>query len=262
MKTPLDTDFNTDFANQIAQLEAYNKHHYRPNSYLHKWWARRCGSTFRLILKQLVEDEARRDYYAPGGLAGKIILDPMMGGGTTLHEAIRLDAHVVGADLEPIPVLQARATLTPVDMVALEKAYKQFYTALRKEITPFFQTKCPQTGVETPINYTLYGVKRICNGRSVIMVDSLVLRVESDGSTVQLCPRCHAVLVDTAVCSCGDSAEKPPLLEKGTKIFAEQPAEFEDDYSIPHYQRYVPLALVMSTCTWAARSPVGELPHA
>lgn len=44
-------------------------------------------STFRLILKHLVENEHQRDY-APGGLEGKIILDPMMGGGT-LHEAIR-----------------------------------------------------------------------------------------------------------------------------------------------------------------------------
>ncbi|MEZ4593372.1 MAG: hypothetical protein R3D55_19830 [Chloroflexota bacterium] len=245
MKIPLDTEFDTDFANQIAQLEAYNKHHYRPNSYLHKWWARRCGSTFRLILKQLVEDEAQRNYYAPGGLAGKIILDPMMGGGTTLHEAIRLGAHVIGADLEPIPVLQARATLTPVSMVDLEKAYKQFYTALRKEIAPFFQTKCPETGVETPINYTLYGVKRICNGRSVIMVDSLVLRVESDGSTVQLCSNCHAILWDTAVCDCENGGDKPPLLEKGAKTFAGEPAEFEDDNSMPFYQRYVPLALVL-----------------
>jgi DNA modification methylase len=245
MTTPLDTDFNTEFANQIAQLEAYNKHHYRPNSYLHKWWARRCGSTFRLILKQLVEDEAQRDYYAPGGLAGKIILDPMMGGGTTLHEAIRLGANVIGADLEPIPVLQARATMTQVDMVALEKAYKLFYTALRKEIAPLFETKCPESGLATAVNYTLYGVRRICNGRSVIMVDSLVLRVESDGSTIQLCPRCRTVLWDTAVCDCDEVTDKPPLLEKGAKMFAGEPAEFEDDHSIPFYQRYVPLVLVL-----------------
>ncbi|MCB8948891.1 MAG: hypothetical protein H6653_12835 [Ardenticatenaceae bacterium] len=245
MTTPLDTDFDTDFANRIAQLEAYNKHHYRPNSYLHKWWARRCGSTFRLILKQLAEVEAQRDYYAPGGLAGKIILDPMMGGGTTLHEAIRLGAHVIGADLEPIPVLQARATLTQVDLVALEKAYKLFYTELRKAIGPYFTTVCPENGLETAVNYTLYGVRRVCNGRSVIMVDSLVLRVEADGSTIQLCPRCHAILHDTAVCHCGDTAGKPPLLEKGTTTFAGEPAEFEDDNSIPYYQRYVPLVLVM-----------------
>ncbi len=240
MTIPLDTDFDTDFANQIAQLEAYNKHHYRPNSYLHKWWARRCGSTFRLILKQLVENEAQRDYYAPGGLAGKIILDPMMGGGTTLHEAIRLGAHVIGADLEPIPVLQARATLTKVDLAELERAYKRFYTELRKAVSPYFQTTCPESGLATAVNYTLYGVKRVCNGRPVIVVDSLVLRVEADGSTIRLCPRCHGVLLDTAVCACTDGGDKPPLVERGDIA----PDDDVTDLDLPFYQRYVPLVLV------------------
>lgn len=240
MTIPLDTDFDTDFANQIAQLEAYNKHHYRPNSYLHKWWARRCGSTFRLILKQLVENEAQRDYYVPGGLAGKIILDPMMGGGTTLHEAIRLGAHVVGADLEPIPVLQARATLTQVNLAELERAYKRFYTELRKAVSPYFQTVCPESGLATAVNYTLYGVQRICNGRPVIVVDSLVLRVEPDGSTIRLCPRCHAVLLDTAVCTCTEVGDKLPLLEKSAISHEDEVSDLER----PFYQRYVPLVLV------------------
>ena len=100
---PIDTDFPVQSADLLARLESYNKHHYRPNSYLHKWWARRCGSTFRYILKGLVADPARRDYYTAGGLEGMVILDPMMGGGTTLHEAIRLGANVIGADLDPIP---------------------------------------------------------------------------------------------------------------------------------------------------------------
>lgn len=244
MTTPLDTDFNTDFANQIAQLEAFNKHHYRPNSYLHKWWARRCGSTFRLILKQLVEEETQRDYYTAGGLAGKIILDPMMGGGTTLHEAIRLGAHVIGADLEPIPVLQARATLSQVDLLDLERAYKQFYTELRQAVSPYFQTICPESGLATAVNYTLYGVKRICNGRSVIMVDSLVLRQEMDGSVISLCPCCHAVLQNESACGCSSPGDKLPLIEKGAKTVAGEPAEFSDDLTIPFYQRYVPLVIV------------------
>ena len=101
-------------ANQLSQIEAFNKHLFRPNTYLHKWWARRCGSTFRLILKQFVPTVGRRDYYAAGGLEGKIVLDPMMGGGTTLHEAIRLGANVIGADVDPIPVVQTRASLTQI----------------------------------------------------------------------------------------------------------------------------------------------------
>ena len=40
---PIDASFTVDFANAIAEHESYNKHLYRPNTYLHKWWARRCG---------------------------------------------------------------------------------------------------------------------------------------------------------------------------------------------------------------------------
>ena len=108
----MDDSFPEKFVDELSRLEVYNKHLFRPNTYLHKWWARRCGSTFRAILKQFVPNVNRRDYYAPGGLEGKIVLDPMMGGGTTLHEAIRLGANVIGADIDPIPVVQARATLT------------------------------------------------------------------------------------------------------------------------------------------------------
>ena len=84
---------------------------FRPNTYLHKWWARRCGTTFRTILKQFAPQDALTDYYdPPAALAGKVILDPMMGGGTTLHEAIRLGANVIGADIDPIPIIQTRAS--------------------------------------------------------------------------------------------------------------------------------------------------------
>ncbi|HEY1410056.1 MAG TPA: hypothetical protein VF434_14020, partial [Promineifilum sp.] len=126
----IDTAFDVDFADRLARFETYNKHNYRPNTYLHKWWGRRCGSTFRLILKGLVEDPEERSYYAPGGLEGKIILDPMMGGGTTLHEAIRLGASVIGVDVDPIRVLQGRATLTEVPLPELIAAFDEFQAQL------------------------------------------------------------------------------------------------------------------------------------
>lgn len=75
----IDESFPEQFADQLSRQEVFNKHLFRPNTYLHKWWARRCGSIFRTILKQFVPDPKRRDYYAPGGLEGKIVLDPMMG---------------------------------------------------------------------------------------------------------------------------------------------------------------------------------------
>ncbi|MCI0560558.1 MAG: hypothetical protein MN733_18890 [Nitrososphaera sp.] len=136
----IDNHLNTRLADLLAEREVYNKHLYRPNSYQHKWWARRCGSTFRLILKHLVEGDA--NYYESGGLEGVIILDPMMGGGTTLHEAIRLGASVIGCDIEPIPVLNARAALTYIPLARLEDAFRQLYAAVYADVGHLFITHC------------------------------------------------------------------------------------------------------------------------
>src|SRR3990170_1039510 len=158
----IDESFPEKFANQLAQQEAFNKHLFRPNTYLHKWWARRCGSTFRTILKQFVPDPQRRDYYAPGGLEGKIVLDPMMGGGTTLHEAIRLGANVIGADIDPIPIVQARATLTQASLKDLQAAFDRFFDDLYQRIGSYFQTECPNCEQTLYARYTLVAVVGSC----------------------------------------------------------------------------------------------------
>src|SRR5690606_6069255 len=144
----------------MARRESYNKHHYRPDTYMHKWWARRCGSTFRLILKHLVADAERQGYYTPGGLAGRVVLHPMMGGGTTLHEALRLGASVVGGDIDPIPVLQARATLSAAPLPALEQGFAALMAALQERLGPLFTTHCPTCAAEAPLRFVLYGAKR------------------------------------------------------------------------------------------------------
>ena len=58
---PIDTTFPEEEANRLATIESFNKHLFRPNTYLHKWWARRSGTTFRHILKQLVPEAQKSD---------------------------------------------------------------------------------------------------------------------------------------------------------------------------------------------------------
>lgn len=191
---PIDDQFDTEFANTIAHYETYNKHHYRPNTYLHKWWGRRCGSTFRLILKGLVTEPSAATYYEPGGLEGMIILDPMMGGGTTIHEALRMGANVVGVDIDPIPVLQARASLSPTDRTRLEAGFRTFFDGVRAVVEPYFLTTCPTCGQSVPVRHALYGQRRHCGCREVLVVDSLVIRREADGTVLRFCPACGVVV--------------------------------------------------------------------
>ncbi|MFZ0545916.1 MAG: hypothetical protein WAM60_10790 [Candidatus Promineifilaceae bacterium] len=241
---PIDRAFDVDFANALARYESYNKHLYRPNTYLHKWWARRCGTTFRLLLKHLVEAEHRRDYYSPGGLEGKVILDPMMGGGTTLHEAIRMGANVIGADIDPIPILQARATLAELPLPTLEDAFDTFFEQLQTKIGPYYTTACPDCNRQSVLRFMLYGLKRYCACGPATFVDSFILRRESNGTVIQLCPNCYNVTTDANGCPCTPQPDKRPLFLKTTRRCPDCNQPFRDDFNTPFYARYVPLVRV------------------
>ena len=78
---------------KIASVEAHRKNIYRPPYYVHKWWARRTGTVFRGLLLDLLLDEQEdvmEAFYRRHDFSGTTILDPFMGGGTTVGEALRL----------------------------------------------------------------------------------------------------------------------------------------------------------------------------
>lgn len=240
---PIDQTFPEDAANELAALESFNKHLYRPNTYLHKWWARRSGTTFRYILKQLVIDPAKRDFYAPGGLEGKIILDPMMGGGTTLHEAIRMGANVIGVDIDPIPVLQVKASLSWVPVRQKMKAFESFFEALRDALSPFYRTCCPVCQGPSEIQFVLYGLRRRCACREVLFVDGLILRESADGSNVRLCSVCGEVY-DAAEIHSDHRLMAETILTKGQSQCQVCQSPFRDIVEEPFPKRYRPVVIV------------------
>ena len=238
---PIDTHFDVASADALARLESYNKHLYRPNTYLHKWWARRSGTTFRHILKQLVDDPAKQDFYVPGGLEGKVILDPMMGGGTILHEAIRMGANVIGVDIDPIPVAQATATLTIPSLSHRKVIFHQFFDALRHTLAPLYQTTCPVCDAPAETMFVLYGLRRKCSCREVLFVDSFLLR-QNHGHDVHICPLCREVYSGLGH-NCHQEPGQP-LVEKGTQYCEECGSPFTDILDEPFSERYVPLVIV------------------
>ncbi len=253
----IDHSFPEEFVDELSRREVFNKHLFRPNTYLHKWWARRCGSTFRAILKQFVPDSERRDYYAPGGLEGKTVLDPMMGGGTTLHEAIRLGANVIGADIDPIPIVQARATLTQASLEDLRISFNRFFSDLYDNLGHYFQTECPICQRTVDALYTLHGLRKACACGEVVQIDQYDLRHEAD-RTIRIWPDSWQI---------SDDQHKPEaptrhirLITKAEKKCPICGREYGELLDLPFYARYVPIAIV-ATCTEHGlffRSP-GEL---
>src|SRR5215510_4423470 len=71
----------------------------------HKWFARRLGSVFRALLVGAVSslnDNFWQGYYGAVDLRGLTMLDPFVGGGTSVVEARRLGASIVAIDVDPI----------------------------------------------------------------------------------------------------------------------------------------------------------------
>lgn len=233
----IDSFFPKEEADRLAKIESYNKHLFRPNTYLHKWWARRSGVTFRYILKQLSTDPDLRNFYAPGGLEGLTILDPMMGGATTLHEAIRLGANIIGYDVDPIPVLQARATLTEISLHEKQVAFNTFFEKLDKKLSPYFDTSCPHCHEKSDMQFLLYGLKRQNNNEEAVFVDSFLLRAETTGENKTI----HDFYPSLEITRGNRSWS---LIDKGEAKKRGIGDKNSELLKVPFMDRYVPLVII------------------
>lgn len=243
---PLDYEFPTIEANILATWENFNKHLYRPNTYLHKWWARRSGTTFRYILKQLVEQDDKRYYYEVGGLEGKVILDPMIGGGTIIHEAIRLGASVIGFDIDPIPVLQAQASLTHIPLHEKKAVFNSFYRSLQERLAPYFETTCPECFETCESQFMLHGLRKYCACGEYLFVDRYRIRENSDGTCILISP-VDGLPTKVPLSYTEPEIKQPYVYEKQVKVCPVCGEIFREDRSRPFKDRYIPV-IVHGSC--------------
>ena len=113
----------------LARRESYRP---RPVYLAHKWFARRFGTAMRALLVAAALP-ANADFWAAfhgdADLSGLRVADLFVGGGTSLYEAYRLGAEVIGADIDPVACLVSRFELNAHEcpnptaaLGALEKA--------------------------------------------------------------------------------------------------------------------------------------------
>ncbi len=74
---------------------------------------------------------------------GRLVLDPFMGGGTTVVEALRLGADVAGVDLNPVAWFVVKKETDGIDSAALEAVFRQVEAAVAEEIPRLLQDPLP-----------------------------------------------------------------------------------------------------------------------
>lgn len=179
MVSAIEQNFPLEELGMLAELESWRKEVNRPNYHMHKWWATRLGSVFRAILIGALGDEETgiwNSFYKPVSFPHKVVLDPFMGAGTTIGEALKLGCKVIGADINPVSVFQVRKALEPVDIDELREAFKSVENKVKNKIRQMYQSIDPETNKTAEILYCFWVMTALCPecSKSVDLFDTSI----------------------------------------------------------------------------------------
>ena len=172
-KRAIEESFPIVEVNRLAEPE---RNSFKPIYKMHKWWARRASSVFRAILLGSMKPagtnimtEFYKDHSDDPDTNGVTVLDPFMGGGTTIVEALRLGAKAIGIDLNPVAWFIVKTEVEPVDIDELKDAFERLANRktlsgkpLKEELLNYYKTICPCCKNEADSVYTFWVKSAIC----------------------------------------------------------------------------------------------------
>jgi len=163
---------------EINRLAVPERNAFKPIYQMHKWFARRASCVFRAILLGCLKPagtdimaEFYKDHTNDPDTAGKVILDPFMGGGTTVVEALRLGCKVIGIDLNPVAWFIVKTEVEPVEIEELKAAFDRLANrivpwskkSVRETLLEQYKTTCPCCGnTDADIIYTFWVKSAVC----------------------------------------------------------------------------------------------------
>lgn len=203
-RSALEADFPIIEISQVAEHESWRKEVNRPLYHIHKWWATRLGSVFRAITLAALSPEGTDiwgAFYAQHQLRDKVVLDPFMGSGTTVGEALKLGATAVGCDINPVSTFLVRQALTRVAERDLREAFKHLEGIVAPEIRRYYTTEDPHTGDPIPVMYFFWvKVVRTPAGEEIPLFDRYVFAQDAYPKKKPraqiVCPHCWEVFQD------------------------------------------------------------------
>ena len=152
---------------------------------IHKWFARRRPEAVQQVLTGLDETEGRQNLR---------VMDPFVGSGMILLEALAMGHDVFGVDVNPVAWLIASQTLSPPEVEEIERAVLKIDEAVGQKIRAMFKTATPD-GTHADVVTAFYTrVTRTPEGHDLELHHSYLLaRNKKQDWAVYYCPMCGAV---------------------------------------------------------------------
>lgn len=235
---------------EINKLSIPERNAFKPIYQMHKWFARRSSCVFRAILLGALKPAFKNNSLVDGSLVdgstnnqqqatdimtefyknhsndqdtnGKIILDPFMGGGTTIVEALRLGCNVIGNDLNPVAWFVVKTEVEPVDITELKQAFKNLENrdisykdannisrkdakaqnnnvTLKEELLRHYKTECACCNETADIIYNFWVKSAVCTNPNCkkevpLFKDYIVAqKIPSIKYFSETCPNCQKI---------------------------------------------------------------------
>lgn len=143
---------------EIARLALREGQCTNPIYRVHRWFARRLGSQFRSILTGLSLKPKDADrfwdlYLGNLSLDGAVVLDPFVGGGTSLVEAERCGARVIGYDIDPVATFITQFELETASHDPSSPEIAAICATVSAQIDPFHRTTVPGVGERVVLHH-------------------------------------------------------------------------------------------------------------
>lgn len=156
VKSKIEMDMPIEAMHELAMREGNRK---KPIYEIHKWWARRLGSNFRMLIKAAIlspeksNSDLVKEFYKKENLNRLTVLDPFMGGGTSIVEAAKCGARVIGVDIDPVACFITKKELEKCNLQELNKEYLKLEKNVGQKIKKYYKSNTGEGKSADVINY-------------------------------------------------------------------------------------------------------------
>ena len=203
----IEDNFPLEGLAELASVESRSREFTRPIYSLHKWWAKRFGCIFRTIgicaltdikdPQQIINftnkvNPSYSNYYRLHNYEHKTVVDPFMGGGTTIVELNRMNVKLVGCDINPVSWWTVKKEVEDLDISKFKKEFRNLSDTVGVKIASCFKTECECGNKNADVIYYLW-VKHLncikCNQKVHLFKNYIVADGRIDIPRV-ICPEC------------------------------------------------------------------------
>lgn len=137
-----DDNFPFEKLSEVAETESWRKEINRPLYHIHKWWAQRLGTVFRAMTIGALAPKGADVldlFYKPTRISDAVVFDPFMGSGTTVGEAAKLGARVIGRDINPVAHFLVRNALSIHDRSVVLQTFRAVEKDVAGQVRRFYR---------------------------------------------------------------------------------------------------------------------------